>query len=247
MSSRPPIPEPLKREVRQRCGFGCIFCGIPIYEYEHIEPWAKVRDHHSENLVLLCPNHHAEFTRGQRSKDEILQAAKAPHNLAAGSVGHIFHVSKPPLEVVLGGVEFVRVLDLLVVDREPLISVEYLVKDGTEAGLTASIYDRQQDRVLRIERNEWVASVGQWDVQLEGPRLTLRAAEREIQIQIRVDPPSRIIFERGVIYYRGIEISFTDSTTLVEGGPSFQMARCRIADFRAGLTLSTSTRTLRIG
>lgn len=34
------IPLPIQREVRQRCGFGCVICGMPLYEYEHMEEWA---------------------------------------------------------------------------------------------------------------------------------------------------------------------------------------------------------------
>ncbi len=34
---RPEIPEAMKREVRQRCGFGCLICGLTLYEYELVE------------------------------------------------------------------------------------------------------------------------------------------------------------------------------------------------------------------
>jgi len=30
------IPLPIQREVRQRCGFGCVICGTLLYEYDHI-------------------------------------------------------------------------------------------------------------------------------------------------------------------------------------------------------------------
>jgi hypothetical protein len=44
--------------VRERCGFGCIVCGIPVYEYAHIIPFSDSRSHEAENIVLLCRNHH---------------------------------------------------------------------------------------------------------------------------------------------------------------------------------------------
>ena len=55
MSDERNIPAEIKRQVRQRCGFGCIICGLPIYEYEHMEEWAKVKRHRTEEITLLCP------------------------------------------------------------------------------------------------------------------------------------------------------------------------------------------------
>ncbi len=40
-SVRPKIPLPIQREVRQRCGFGCVICGLPLYDYDHIIGWAE--------------------------------------------------------------------------------------------------------------------------------------------------------------------------------------------------------------
>ena len=34
--NRPRIPEPLKRQVRQKCAFGCVLCAAPIYDYQGI-------------------------------------------------------------------------------------------------------------------------------------------------------------------------------------------------------------------
>lgn len=51
-NDRPAIPEPIKREVRQRCSFGCAICKLPIYEYEHIEEWAIVQRHVADEITL---------------------------------------------------------------------------------------------------------------------------------------------------------------------------------------------------
>ena len=45
---RPDIPAEIIRKVRQRCGFGCIFCGCPIYEIHHIIDWADTKSHDLE-------------------------------------------------------------------------------------------------------------------------------------------------------------------------------------------------------
>lgn len=44
------IPLSIQRKVRQRCGFGCVICGMPLYEYEHMAEWAQVKRHN--NLIM---------------------------------------------------------------------------------------------------------------------------------------------------------------------------------------------------
>src|SRR5690348_15018177 len=43
---RPPITEEKKRQIRKRCGFGCIFCGRPLYEYHHIHGYDPIKKEH---------------------------------------------------------------------------------------------------------------------------------------------------------------------------------------------------------
>ena len=57
------IPLPIQREVRQRCGFGCVVCGMPLYEYEHLLGWAQVERHVATEITLLCDQHHREDLR----------------------------------------------------------------------------------------------------------------------------------------------------------------------------------------
>jgi predicted restriction endonuclease len=68
---RPAIPEHISRTVRQQCGFGCAICGMPFFEYEHIEEWADVKEHTVENILLLCPNHHSSKTTKKLSADRL--------------------------------------------------------------------------------------------------------------------------------------------------------------------------------
>lgn len=79
---RPDIPEPLKRQVRQRCGFGCVICGVPVYHYDHLEEYSRVRVHEPDNLVLLCPNHHQDKTSHRLPKALLTKAAANPRNLS---------------------------------------------------------------------------------------------------------------------------------------------------------------------
>ena len=82
------IPLPMQREIRQRCGFGCVLCGLPLYEYEHLLGWANVKRHVAEEITLLCDQHHREKTAGLLPIEKVREANKMPHNLREG-------VSKP--------------------------------------------------------------------------------------------------------------------------------------------------------
>jgi 5-methylcytosine-specific restriction endonuclease McrA len=59
------IPSGIKREVRQRCGFGCVVCGLGIVQYEHVEPeFSDAVKHEADKIVLLCPQCHSKVTTG---------------------------------------------------------------------------------------------------------------------------------------------------------------------------------------
>jgi hypothetical protein len=75
------IPLPMKREIRQRCGFGCVLCGMPLYEYEHMLGFAQVQRHVAEEITLLCDQHHRERTSGLLPIEEVIKANGTPSTL----------------------------------------------------------------------------------------------------------------------------------------------------------------------
>ena len=76
---RPPIPQPMQRAVRQRCCFGCVICGQPLYEYHHMVPYAEVKKHEEDNLTLLCDDHHKEATVGLLTSAQVSLADSSPY------------------------------------------------------------------------------------------------------------------------------------------------------------------------
>jgi hypothetical protein len=59
--SRPAIPKPLERELFIEAGYRCAIptcrTASPL-QIEHIEDWAKVREHRFDNMIVLCANCH---------------------------------------------------------------------------------------------------------------------------------------------------------------------------------------------
>ncbi len=68
------IPLPIQREVRQRCGFGCVICGFPLYEYDHLKGWPNVQEHIASDITLLCDKHHREATSGLLPREKVIEA-----------------------------------------------------------------------------------------------------------------------------------------------------------------------------
>jgi hypothetical protein len=95
------IPDPIKRAVRQRCGFGCVLCGLPLYEYDHILGWANVHRHVVEEIFLLCDKHHKERTNKLLPDSDVIAASKDPFNLRSGV--------SPPYDLHYSGTECVAV------------------------------------------------------------------------------------------------------------------------------------------
>jgi hypothetical protein len=77
---RPGIPASMKRSIRQRCGFGCIVCGLPLYEYDHIDGWANTLTHDEDRIVLLCSRHHDEKSRGLLPLQVVSEFHESPFN-----------------------------------------------------------------------------------------------------------------------------------------------------------------------
>lgn len=217
---RPPLSEPLKREVRQRCGFGCVICGLPIYEYDHLLGWANVRRHEASEITLLCPNHHEEKTAGLLPNEKVLEANQDPFNLRSGSTSpYTLHYSGDVYFINVGSLVYGgramgarTVAQAIRIDGEPLISVT--LEDGHFL-LSLRVYDRQGGLVLRINDNELVLNVYSWDIELVGKRLTIRQAARDILFDIVFQPPSTVIIQRGWILRNGVEIMILPDMLMV--------------------------------
>jgi hypothetical protein len=124
------IPEPIKREVRKRCGFGCIICGLPLYQYHHLSGWANTKEHVAEDITLLCDRHHREKHGGLLANSSVIEANKNPFNLQAGvSKPYSLHYSGNEFTIQLGQTKFIienpqdgSFLAPIVMDRLALIS-----------------------------------------------------------------------------------------------------------------------------
>jgi len=100
----PPIRLPVQREVRQRCGFGCVLCGMPLYEYHHMTPYRETQEHRADDITLLCDKHHKEATNGLLTSEQVATANANPFNVQHNvSSPYGLHFQGDESHVVIGG------------------------------------------------------------------------------------------------------------------------------------------------
>lgn len=193
------IPEDIKREVRRRCGFGCVVCGVGIIEYEHVEPEFKdCIEHDSNNIVLLCPSCHSRVTRKFWNKDAIKLASKNPKCLQTGFTGDIFTFTKWP-SIVLGGAWISGVAVPISIKGNPLFIFEPPEDEGQPFRVSAFFLDNTGSQTLRILRNEWVASSENWDLEYVGGRLRIYESKKTIKLDLEVG-------DAGVLHVRYLDM-----------------------------------------
>jgi hypothetical protein len=221
------IPSPIKRKVRQRCGFGCVICGLPLYEYEHLLGFAKVKRHVDKEITLLCDQHHREKTSGLLPIDTVLEANAHPYNLRNGvSKPYDLHFSGINCDVILGNNLFYSrymgygtVMVPVSVDN---ISLIRFTLGDKHLLLTMNIFDESNKPVLQIDENQLVYSTSPWDVEFVGRNLIIREARSNILIDFLFEPPNRIQINRGRLLYNGAEIVINpDNLAIANNGLSF--------------------------
>lgn len=212
LTQRPPIPESIKREVRQRCGFGCVICGLPLYEYEHMLEWATVKRHVAKEITLLCREHHGQKTNGLLPVEAVIQADKKPYNLKEGvskslllnysgntDISFKFGDSILPYPKLPEG----SYVYPIVIDDIPIIS--FCIKNNN-LFINFVAFDENNELVFHIVENEVVYSTEQWDIEWVSNRITIREHKGAILLRVAFNPPNNITILNARILCNGVEV-----------------------------------------
>lgn len=246
-SERPKISLPIQREVRQRCGFGCVICGLPLYDYDHIIGWAETERHNANEITLLCDKHHREKTAKLLPNEMVIEANKNPHNLRQGvSKPYDLHYSGSECETNIGSVIFTtkdegygtQIIPICI-DDTPVVG--FIMSDG-HLLLTLNLFDYNNNFVLRIVNNQLIYSVSPWDIEFVGRNLIIREAMRNIFIDITFEAPNRIIINRGRFILNGVEVEIKPEFVNVTNG--IKTSNMRVENFQAGLVLGRNQNQL---
>lgn len=202
---RPPIPSAVKRAVRKNCYFGCIMCGKPVFDYDHVIPWNKVQRHDEDNLVLLCRQHHEDKTGGRLSLDRVLYRKENPFNKERSHTpGYLLEPSRV-VDIRLAANAFSGPYgknwdcSVLNINGEDFLSLHS--EDGWLT-FSAKLTDRKGNPVLVIDRGEVIVAVRSWDFQYEGSRLRIRSGSYHVDLDMQL-ANDRFVVTKGAFFVSG--------------------------------------------
>lgn len=198
------IPEDVKRQIRQACGFGCVYCGLAIATYEHIDPeFNEATSHDPEKMAYLCGNCHDRVTRKFWSKQKIKQARENPLCIRNGRCHDALDISEEKdLVLWLGSTRIVGMETIFKVDDTTLLSIEPPEQAGAPYRLSGEFYDDEGNLLFRIAKNEWFGESKNWDIECVGGRIIIRTKPRNISLQILCNPPNEVIIEKLNMLYK---------------------------------------------
>ena len=191
------IPEAVKREVRQRCGFGCIRCAACLYTYDHFDPdFADAKEHRAESIVLLCPSCHELKNKGVLTNQAVKELSEQPFALSGVKPS----ITLPNFE----GIPAVRLGGGLLIEGTPVPLrlkdvpiVEFLPPEegSTVTVVNAHLQSADDNSLLLIDNNEWIVESGAWDFEWVGQRISIRDSQGEA-LRLFVAPPNYIGIDR---------------------------------------------------
>jgi len=220
------IPEPIRRQVRQECGFGCVICGLAIAQYEHIDPtFADAEVHDPKKIALLCANCHDRITRGIWSKDFVLRARKNPKTFQQGYARDVFQYENP-FDLVVGDSHFDNIRCIVRTSSgEEWFTIEPSETQEGPPRLSAKFFGPKGMLELEIIRNEWSCPTNLWDLKTEGQVLEVRRAPGEIALRLKARPPHGLEIQRLKMLFNGtgIEVKNDGTMRLVVNGAEIEM------------------------
>lgn len=201
------IPADVRREVRQRCGFGCVRCGNPIIQYEHFDPpYNEAKEHNSEGITLLCGSCHDKKTRGLISVESIRSFNSQPKSLEVGFNREVFDITSSNQVIKFSGTNYIGVKTIIGIMGTEILSVSPPELPGAPIRISALFYDSDGLEILRIIDNEWFSNLNSWDIEVVGPVITIKRKEGDIALQIKTFPPDTIEIQRIAMFYKDTKI-----------------------------------------
>lgn len=234
------IPANIRRTVRQRCGFGCVRCGLALYDYEHFDPDFKdATAHRADGITLLCMQCNQKRARGFLSADTVRKANADPCCRQQGFANEAFDFGAESLEIAFAGVTFTDCENLIEVNGVPILSIRPPEQAKQPYRLCGQFADETGKITLKIEDNVWSADSDNWDVECDGPRITIRRAARRLSLVLKAEPPARLVVERLNMQFDGVHLRGNgDKLELSRDGVHWgSFVSCSMSGGRVGVSI----------
>jgi hypothetical protein len=205
------IPADVKRTVRQRCKFGCVLCRKGFYHYEHIDPpFENATAHDPDCICCLCAFCHDGVTRGHISKSLVKSTYSTIQSKSTDQVGPPtgpidFHDGSA--ELVFGGLVYSKGLETVFrYHGTRVFRVVPGARPGEPGAISAVFTDDDGNETLRLEENEWIGRTDNWDIDITGPRISVKRKKGMESLRLRLDPPGRVTIENMDMRYKDAHI-----------------------------------------
>lgn len=205
MTSRPPLPEEVARAVRKRCGFGCVICGCPIFQYDHIDGWRST-GHNPDEMTCLCPTHHMDKTAGRLPVQTVRKANANPVNSTRSfTAGHpTYFDASTTMRIEIGSFTLTTGDNScgLIVDGEVAFGARV---DNGHLRLDVNIDDMSGQRIMRVDDGVLRFASDSWDVKYSGTGIRIRTGARQIALAAQFNPSAGVIrIVRAAFTCRGV-------------------------------------------
>lgn len=230
----------IKREVRRRCGFGCVICGLGFYDYEHFAPdFADALTHDPDGITLLCMQCNQKRNRKVLSAETVSRHNADPRCLKEGFANEWLDVSTDSVEVVFAGSTFTDCTHILNICGDNVLSILPPEFPGEPCRVSGLFADDTGATTLRIDNNQWLAGADNWDVEWIGKTLTIRKGPGDIVLVLKTLPPRKLIVERLSMHINGIHVAGNDKEmTFSRDGNKFVTIRtCGMQNVRNAIVI----------
>jgi hypothetical protein len=240
--SRPRIPNPVARQLRQEAGFGCCRCGLPIYEYHHIVPYHGDDPYPPGEMMILCPLCHDLATKGGLPQAEQWTLKGHPHNIEAGVVEGALVMNQDYCAIAVGGCVLVGEGIFLAIGGDRLLSLG-IARPVRTMWLSLSLYDADDKLLVAIENNEWISGDPlPWDIRSDHQQLSIRRKSGDISLEL--DARAEPITIRAQLWRHGEAIKLDPDG--IRLGASGQVAIMDVGLAGLALDLDVPNRTAKI-
>lgn len=224
------IPAKTKREVRQRCGFGCVVCGNAFVEYHHTTTrYAAAASHDPSQITLLCGTCHSYVTRGQWSDEKIEEANAKPFCITHRGSHASLDIGATPPTVLLGGNRYTECIMPIRIHDYPIILLRPPEDEGGPARISALFTDSSGTPQLIISNNEVTMRASNWDATATGKQFKIWESARAPSLTLTVEPRRSVSVDRIESTFLGWRISANDDELRISdpsGVPMSTMSRC---------------------
>ncbi len=208
------IPAATKREIRQRCGFGCVVCGNPIVTYHHFDPpFHDAREHAPEGITILCGCHHIEATSGMLAADTVRYHNDKPYCHLGGYTRHYLKANAPVMFQM--GPRGFHTQVALMYEEEELIVCRPPEVDGGPWLFSAKILDENGMELLTVQDNEWLIGIDRYDIRARGKSIEVRAGKGDVIMRMDIEMDKRVHIRKLQMECLGVTLSCDEQSFCV--------------------------------